>query len=651
MVLLASLAAVLASGRALAAPTIQGVQVADLTPFGFTVMWDVSEPSTSGITIYSDADGTDDITTQFEVTVYPLIGGDPAAADELAAEAAEEALRSASHSKGLVRLAVEGGRPSTTYFYKVHSTAGGETTESPAGAPNAVTTAGSNAFLERSQQFLVGVNLPEPLGSIVTVESAGTVYPVSAVVGDGARENEAFLNLSQMFDLVGANWEPTGLTSLTITVRARFGVNSAASFDIEFPGDPFSVGMTLLVPVGGCSGFNTACAEASFDENGAEGNCDILTPLAAGTECRASAGVCDVAEFCDGINAECPADQFDPFMCVDSNICTSDVCSDGSCENNPVQDGTTCADADVCDGEETCQGGSCMAGSPLECDDGDACTADSCDPSVGCLNTEITGCRGSGHFMVYKSRTTTGTPRFVRFGPVMLSDQFGSDHYNIWKLNQLGLPANKNNEGLGDPITHLAEYQVKAVSGTPRFEPKTDIRVINQCNDVLIEVTKVSSVLVPTLRDNDSPTEAPDPNAHNVDHFLCYRAKAPKLPRGMQVEVSDEFQSRRYDLKKITKLCNPTAKSGPAPLEPATIKNPENHLVCYQAKVARKLIPQAGCGCDTAQDDNCAGTTITPRPEKHTRLTGVHINNQFGPLQLNTIREFEFCIPSEKILP
>jgi len=33
----------------------------------------------------------------------------------------------------------------------------------------------------------------------------------------------------------------------------------------------------------------------------------------------------------------------------------------------------------------------------------------------------------------------------------------------------------------------------------------------------------------------------------------------PKFPKGVQVEVSDRFQSRRYDLQKITRFCNPVA--------------------------------------------------------------------------------------------
>ena len=39
------------------------------------------------------------------------------------------------------------------------------------------------------------------------------------------------------------------------------------------------------------------------------------------------------------------------------------------------------------------------------------------------------------------------------------------------------------------------------------------------------------------------------------------------------------------------------------------------------------------------------------RSTKTQKLTGLHVNNPFGPLVLDTVKEFELCIPSEKTLP
>ena len=48
-----------------------------------------------------------------------------------------------------------------------------------------------------------------------------------------------------------------------------------------------------------------------------------------------------------------------------------------------------CDDHNVCNGSETCVGGNCVAGILLNCDDGNACTSDTCDPASGCVHTAI----------------------------------------------------------------------------------------------------------------------------------------------------------------------------------------------------------------------------------------------------------------------
>ena len=125
---------------------------------------------------------------------------------------------------------------------------------------------------------------------------------------------------------------------------------------------------------------------------------------------------------------------------------------------------------------------------------------------------------------------------------------------------------------MSDADTHREEYLVKPVKGGPVFAKRSDVRIVNQCNDLLLEVAKPVSLLVPTAKSLTDPVTAPEPVHHNLEHFLCYQAKAqakladgtelPKFPKGIQVEVADQFQTRRYDLVKITKLCNPVDKAG-----------------------------------------------------------------------------------------
>jgi hypothetical protein len=53
-------------------------------------------------------------------------------------------------------------------------------------------------------------------------------------------------------------------------------------------------------------------------------------------------------------------------------------------------DGASCDDNNVCNGIETCDPIlNCQAGTPLDCDDQNLCTTDSCDPLTGCANVPV----------------------------------------------------------------------------------------------------------------------------------------------------------------------------------------------------------------------------------------------------------------------
>jgi hypothetical protein len=167
-----------------------------------------------------------------------------------------------------------------------------------------------------------------------------------------------------------------------------------------------------------------------------------------------------------------------------------------------------------------------------------------------------------------------------------------------------------------------------------------------------------------------SPEPPPSTPSHQLDHYLCYKAKVqtkladgttlPKFPKGIQVVVADQFQTRRYDLKKITRLCNPVDKAGspvllagpntgaPFPITPTPIRHADDHLVCYQAVLATKTIPQTGCGPTTP---GASGPTIVSAQPKHAPVRPIFENNQFGPLTRESVKEAELCIPSDKTAP
>ena len=70
-------------------------------------------------------------------------------------------------------------------------------------------------------------------------------------------------------------------------------------------------------------------------------------------------------------------------QCDDGNVLDGDCCS-STCQLEP--NGIPCQDGDACTTGDTCSAGTCIGGPPPNCDDGNQCTADSCDHALGCQN-------------------------------------------------------------------------------------------------------------------------------------------------------------------------------------------------------------------------------------------------------------------------
>ena len=379
--------------------------------------------------------------------------------------------------------------------------------------------------------------------------------------------------------------------------------------------------------------------------------------------------------------SDCGNGAIDPDeTCDDDNLTSGDGCS-VLCQVEPCwacagapsvcapDDGASCDDGVVCTTGDICGGGTC-AGTPSTgnaCDDGDLCTGgDVCTAGV-CGGTQLCTL---DHYLTYKVKVASGTPKFAAIGSALgtvdLTADFATGTLDthdqrgvaISKPTTLGLPADKNGEGVFDPVLHLEEYQTKTIASGSFVPASYAVTVQNQCGTVVLTGFKPVSLMVPTAKDLASPVAAPMSPA--LDHFACYSAKltatSPKLAKGTQVVVTDQFMTNwRLDLKKVKKLCVPVDKQGtpldkngapPAFFTPATrdaTPPPFDTLLCYQAKRATKAIAQSGCGPATPGDK---GTTIVPAPPKHAKVLGLHTNNQLGPLQLDSIKENELCVPS-----
>ena len=143
-------------------------------------------------------------------------------------------------------------------------------------------------------------------------------------------------------------------------------------------GDPCTLNDFCLD--GGCvAGESLDCNDANpctDDVCGEEGLC---VHAANDAECD-DGNFCTVGDHCaDGV---CGIDG--PLDCDDDNLCTTDSC-DPAVGCGHVDNELPCSDGDACTAGEACVGGECLGGGPINCDDGNPCTDDSCDPAAGCV--------------------------------------------------------------------------------------------------------------------------------------------------------------------------------------------------------------------------------------------------------------------------
>lgn len=268
--------------------------------------------------------------------------------------------------------------------------------------------------------------------------------------------------------------------------------------------------------------------------------------------------------------------------------------------------------------------------------------------------------------VVFQTRRAASAPRFYSFSPVDLTDAFRATAFKVRKLDRLAAPAAFPGGVAGDGDTYLREYRIREHRGEPRFPRTRDFRVANACGVVYLDLRAAEAALVPAAAGVDA--EPPDPEAHRVDHFLCYKAGVQKrlgdgtrvggIAKGMQLSLADPLNggvSRRYDVRKITRYCTPVESGGspvidggplrntPKPMVPATIRNPREGLLCYAVRPARKWIEQQGCGPADPRD---RGVTIVPAQPAHTSITGLSTADGFGATISSTRKEVEVCLPA-----
>jgi Right handed beta helix region len=261
--------------------------------------------------------------------------------------------------------------------------------------------------------------------------------------------------------------------------------------------------------------------------------------------------------------------------------------------------------------------------------DGDGDTVAACDIGATEAGSATPVVYLSEHFLCYGAANSPGTPALPYLSGVHLVDDIEDGDFDVRKSKALCTPADKNGEGVADGDTHLHSRLIQKSAGEPPHTRQLGITLVNQLGAFIVDTTKPDRLLVPASKDPDAFLPAPNPLAHDVDRYKCYKARtspgAPKLPKGnaaIRVAITDQLTSGRVlRLNRVTHICTSVDQDG------LGRKNPTAHLVCYQARSEKPLV---------------AGDV-----EK--TVKGLYVASEWGDEQQDAKRNYEVCVPSLRL--
>ncbi len=171
---------------------------------------------------------------------------------------------------------------------------------------------------------------------------------------------------------------PCTLDTCDGTAQACSHVNTPGSCDAD--GNACTVGDTCVD--GKCT---VGVAKVCDDNNPCTANaCDPIAGCTKsnddGLPCSDGSG-CTVGDVCQGGGCVSGAAK----VCPQGDACTSWSCDgvSGQCKQVAKPDGTGCSDGTACTSSDSCSSGTC-AGTPVDCDDKNPCTLDTCDAILQC---------------------------------------------------------------------------------------------------------------------------------------------------------------------------------------------------------------------------------------------------------------------------
>jgi hypothetical protein len=164
------------------------------------------------------------------------------------------------------------------------------------------------------------------------------------------------------------------------TCNAKLGCQFFALTDVPCEdGDGCTTGDKCLFGV--CTGEGKSCTDGNPCT---QDNCDLAgdcthTASFDGQKCS-DGSLCTVKDACN--SGSCSGT---PKNCNDNDECSVDSCvaTTGACKSVSVADGSPCSDSNPCTVGDGCKAGACISGIQSACEDGNPCTAGSCNTETG----------------------------------------------------------------------------------------------------------------------------------------------------------------------------------------------------------------------------------------------------------------------------
>jgi len=218
-------------------------------------------------------------------------------------------------------------------------------------------------------------------------------------------------------------------------------------------------------------------------------------------------------------------------------------------------------------------------------------------------------------FVCYRSRRTPHRPRFAPVLDVGVTNARDARSVDVRRPRALCAPASPPAGDPVDPQSWLLD--IGLTSKTP-FARISGLAFTDQFGTLSLDAVRPVRVLAPAGVGFGVPA-VPPPGT--LSHFVCYKTRVTPgtaaFPKGVQVTLEDELQTRTYDVLRPLALCIPST-IGSEPVRRAV-----DHLLCYRARQA------------AAQP-------------KHAAVSDIDALTQFGSQSMATIKEREICVPARQ---